>query len=71
MNIISRDIGLQRWQLILKSDDYNEEVAFKEWMDEHYPECMCVKRFNSGDPYWEVRGGELRIQTHILLRWTK
>ena len=71
MKVVSKDIGPQRWLLILKSKDYNEEVAFKDWMDEHCPECMCVKRFNDADPFWEVRGGEPRTQTLILLRWTK
>jgi hypothetical protein len=71
MKIRSKDLGTNRWFLTMKSSGYKEDEAFKEWMDRNCPECMYVKRENYGEEsYWEVRGGDMRTQTMILLRWS-
>lgn len=71
MKVRSNDLGDQRWLLTMHSSGQDEDREFKEWMDKHCSDCMYVKRFNSGDPYWEVRGGDMRLQTMILLKWSR
>jgi hypothetical protein len=71
MKIRSKNLGEERWFLIMKSSGPVEDREFKEWMDKHCSECMYVNRFNGGDPYWEVRGGDMRQQTMILLKWSR
>lgn len=71
MKIRRKELGLNRFYLRMTSSGYAEDRAFEKWMDETCSECMYVKRSNYGEePYWEVRGGDLRLQTLIILRWT-
>jgi len=62
--------GEGRWYMIGRTKNQEEDKAFREWMDKHCPDCMYILRFNSGDPYWEIRGGDKKWQSLILLRWT-
>ena len=65
-----KDLGEERWYMIGFSSGGKEDQEFYDWMNIHYPDCMFVKRSNYGDePYWEIRGGDKRQQTMILLRW--
>jgi hypothetical protein len=66
------DLGPQRWHMTIRFDNiYTNEVNFdfKQWMHENYPDCLCIHRFNNGDPYWELRGGDPADQAFIAMRW--
>lgn len=66
-----KDLGDERWYMLGFSKDHQEENEFVKWMTIHFPDCMFVKRSNYGDkPFWEIRGGDKRQQTLILLRWS-
>lgn len=68
------DLGPSRWHMIVKfgedRDNHVVNFEFKHWMAEHYPDCLCIHRFNNGDPYWELRGGDPSDQAFIAMRWS-
>ena len=71
MKIYYNDDNIGRWILHLQSSRSHEEnETFKEWMDKNCSECMCIHRFNNGDPYWAIQGGDMNKRTLILLKWT-
>jgi hypothetical protein len=65
------DLGQERWHMTIRFDSFTATVnfEFKKWMAENYPDCLCINRWNNGDPYWEVRGGDPLDQTFIAMRW--
>jgi hypothetical protein len=66
------DLGPQRWHMTVKFESpvvAGIEFEFKKWMADNYPDCLCIHRFNNGDPYWEVRGGDPMDQAFIAMRW--
>lgn len=69
MQIKRHNIGRQRWHLTIIADNWLENKAFDNWMKEYCPECMCIRRWNSGQPYWEVRGGDIGQMMMIYMRW--
>lgn len=71
MRFISKDLGPERWFMKGYSKDHFEANAFHDWMTKNCPDCLFTHRFNSGDPYWEIRGGDKKLQTLILLKWQK
>lgn len=71
IKIKSKDLGPNRFYITVATDSWHEDLEFKEWMDQHCPDCMYIKRENFGEKgFWEVRGGEMRLQSLILLRWS-
>jgi hypothetical protein len=66
---IHENLGEGRWHCTAWSESGHEDLAFRTWMDERYPDCLYQHRFNGGEPYWEIRGGDKRILSLILLRW--
>lgn len=60
-----------RWHLSAWTSGHQEDMLFYAWMQEHCAECMCVKRANygSGDPYWELRGGDIGYMMLIMMTW--
>lgn len=69
MQIKRHDVGRQRWHLTITTNNWIENEAFNEWMKEHCPECMWVRRWNSSRPFWEVRGGDIGQMMMIYMRW--
>jgi len=65
------DLGPQRWHMSISfpASAIVINYEFKKWMSDNYPDCLCIHRLNSGDPYWEVRGGEQADQAFIAMRW--
>ena len=66
---IHTNLGEDRWHATAWSESNDEDHAFKDWMDLRYPDCLYHNRFNGGEPFWELRGGDKRILSIILLRW--
>ena len=67
----SIDVGPGRWLMHVRVQNDGVGREFKNWMQENYPDCMCVHRWNNGDdPYWEVRGGDMSIPMFIKLSWS-
>jgi hypothetical protein len=66
------DLGQERWHMTIRFDRITATAnfEFKKWMAENYPDCLCIHRWGSGDPYWEVRGGDPIDQAFIAMRWT-
>jgi len=70
MIIQKHNLGPERWHLTVIIDSWVQNSEFKAWMDENCPECMCVRRFNSGGrPFWEVRGGAQEVMMLIVMTW--
>lgn len=70
MRCMTKEFGDSRFMMWIWMDSREEGHAFKRWMMENYPECMCEYRFNHGvNPHWEVRGGDITIPTVIRLTW--
>lgn len=69
MKFFSKDLGEPRWFMMGWSSGAVEDRAFCEWMDNNCEDCMYILRFNSGEPYWELRGGDQHLRTLILMRW--
>jgi hypothetical protein len=71
IKIKSKDLGPNRFYITVTTDSWQEDNMFKEWMSKNCSECMCVKREQWGSRgFWEVRGGEMRLQLLIMLRWS-
>ena len=66
------DLGPQRWHMSIwfPASAIVINYEFKKWMSDNYPDCLCIHRWNSGDPYWEVRGGDQADQAFIAMRWS-
>lgn len=69
MKLLILPSELNRWHMAGRSRTFQEDTDFCEWMANFYPECECIHRFNDGDPFWSVRGGDPETQAMILLRW--
>lgn len=67
---VQTNLNEDRWYMTAPSVNAAEDKQFREWMDANCPDCMCVLRFNSGEPYWELRGGDVHLRTLILMRWS-
>ena len=64
------DLGPQRWHMTIRfTDNGTINFEFKQWMNDNYPDCLCIHRFNNGEPFWEVRGGDPSDQAFIAMRW--
>ena len=65
------ELGPQRWHMSVwfANDDGSVNWEFKKWMADNYPDCLCIHRFNNGEPYWELRGGDQMDQAFIAMRW--
>jgi len=59
-----------RWHMSGVSSGVQEDAEFREWISDMYPECLYLYRFNHGNPFWELRGGDLTTQSLIILRWS-
>lgn len=66
---IHNNLGEDRWHATAWTENNQEDEDFRNWMDERLPDCLYVHRFNGGEPYWELRGGDKRNLSIILLRW--
>ena len=65
------DLGPHRWHMSVRfnNDDGAVNWVFKKWMADNYPDCLCIHRWNGGEPYWELRGGNQMDQAFIAMRW--
>ena len=65
------ELGPQRWHMtvLFENDDGAVNWEFKKWMADNYPDCLCIHRWNGGEPYWELRGGDPLDQAFIAMRW--
>jgi len=65
------ELGQERWHMTIRFDSFTSTATFefKKWMSENYPDCLCIHRWNNGDPYWEVRGGDPIDQAFIAMWW--
>jgi hypothetical protein len=69
MRFSVKDLGPERWFMRGYTKNAEEDQAFHTWMTANCSDCLFLNRFNSGDPYWEIRGGDKKLQTLILLKW--
>ena len=71
MMIKRHDLGKNRWHLTVKPTDWVEANAFKTWMSENMPDCMCAYRFNYGvDAHYEIRGSDRQQLVLLMLIWS-
>lgn len=56
------------WHLICYPDGNNDENLY-EWIRTNCPDVDIVWRFNSGDPFWSIKGDNPKDETFILLKW--
>ena len=69
MKIRKHNVGSERWHLTVWAGA-TEGDAFKRWMIDRCPECLCAFRFNYGvEPHWEVRGTNEADMMMIMLVW--
>jgi len=59
------------WHMMAWTRGSVSDREFGEWMEKHYPKISAVNRFNSGSPYWILKGDDPKDQTLILLKWQK
>ena len=65
------ELGPHRWHMSVRfnNDDGSVKWEVKTWMADNYPDCLCIHRWNGGEPYWELRGGNEMDQAFIAMRW--
>ena len=72
-NIRVYELGETRWHMDIWFDapQLHRGDELKDWMAENYPECLCAYHWNNGvRPYWELRGGDPMVQSHIVMMWS-
>jgi hypothetical protein len=73
MAVIFRNIPVDEgtyWHMKCWTGIEVTDRMFGEWLQNNYPRVSAVNRFNSGDPYWILKGDNSKDQTHILLKWS-
>lgn len=73
MIIKNINVGKDRWYLIVQPDtsdgSYSKFFEFKKWIKETYPDIYCrYDRFTHRE--LEIRGSDLAIKMHIIMRWS-
>jgi uncharacterized phage-associated protein len=66
--VIEVDEGTH-WHMMAWTHGPVSDRVFGEWITQHYPNISAVNRFNSGNPYWILKGDNPRDQTLILMKW--
>ncbi len=71
LKIRRHDVGRDRWHVTVKPTGWAEANAFKGWMSEHMPDCMCAYRFNDGiESHYEVRGSDHQQLVLLMMVWS-
>jgi hypothetical protein len=61
-----------RWASNIFVDKPGGTDALIRWLDDNIPEqCDLAYRYNSGDPYWHITGGQHQrdVLTVLILTW--
>lgn len=69
ISIIKKEVWPTRWHMRIQIKNWKQNREFFEWMKENCADCMCVRRYNSSEPYWELRGGDRGLMMLIIMRW--
>jgi hypothetical protein len=68
MRIEDYQIGPLRWHIEVWPIDRDEQITFKSWMNENFPDVMCTRRYDARH-YFEIRGTDIIALTTIKLTW--